>query len=122
MRVTDEVIPRQAWLGTAVNIGAGDGVGYDETASLFAAGFRGLAIEADEARFNVSLPKNLGPNVSTLFAEVTPGGIAAALESHGIPTEFDALKVDALKFDALKVDSERDAVLHRAPPRAFRNT
>ena len=99
LRVTDEISPRPAWCGMAVNVGASDGVGppvgYDETGSLFAAGFRGLVIEADEARFNVTLPKNLGPNVSKLFAEVTPGTIAAELESHRIPTEFEALKVDS---------------------------
>ena len=49
LRATDEVSPRPTWEGTAVNVGAGDGISYDETASLFAAGFGGVSVHRPSA-------------------------------------------------------------------------
>ena len=107
LAATDELSPRAKRQGTAVNIGASDGAAYDETYPLFQSGFHGVAIEADEARFNATLPNNLGPNVSVVWGEAAPHSIGAMLEGGGIMPTADSL--DALKLDT---DSHDLPILH----------
>ena len=81
LRATDEVSPRPTWEGTAVNVGAGDGISYDETASLFAAGFGGSGGAAAAAAANIAM----GVSSSLAESACIAKGRASANSGFGSP-------------------------------------
>jgi hypothetical protein len=82
-----------------VNIGAQDGVSYDDPAlPFFRADYVGLAIEAED---NPELAKNLpSPDIRKLTGTIlTPLNVADVLGAHHVPKGLDYLKLDIDGYD-----------------------
>ena len=83
----------------AVNLGAGDGVSYnDPVLPLYQAGWAGLAVEGE---LNEVLPANLpAPSIRKLIGTViTPDNVAQLLADNGCPESPDFLKLDIDGYD-----------------------
>ena len=83
----------------AVNLGAGDGVSYnDPVLPLYQAGWTGLAVEGE---LNEVLPANLpAPSIRKLIGTViTPDNVAQLLADNGCPESPDFLKLDIDGYD-----------------------
>lgn len=79
----------------AVDIGAGNGMRWSNTYSLFLAGWKGLGFEAD-ARKAAQLERayrNL-PGVCGVQSEVDPDNVVEILRSFAVPKEFGVLSLD----------------------------
>lgn len=91
---------------TAVDLGAGDGVRHSNTYALFAAGWRGLVVDADSERF-VKLARTYRGN-SEVFASrcrVTPSNVNSLLEAYEIAKDFEVLSLDIDSYDYWVLDS-----------------
>jgi len=99
---------------TAVDLGAGDGVRHSNTHALFAAGWRGLAIEADSRRlYRLARTYRNHPNVFVCRARVTPHNVVPLLAAYEIEPEFGLLSLDIDSYDYWVLD----ALLARFRPR-----
>ena len=99
---------------TAVDLGAGDGVRHSNTHALFAAGWRGLAVEADSRRlYRLARTYRNQPNVFVCRCHVTPYNVVPLLEAYEIAPEFDLLSLDIDSYDYWVLD----ALLARFRPR-----
>jgi hypothetical protein len=83
----------------AVNLGAGDGVSYnDPVLPLYRAGWAGLAVEGER---NAALMANLpSPSVRKLIGtSITPDNVVELLADNGCPEMPDFLKLDIDGYD-----------------------
>ena len=81
--------------GTAVDLGAGDGVRWSNTYALFTNGWRGVGVESDSRRFT-KLARAYR-HYSRVFAcrnLVTPHNVVALLQSYEIAKDFEVLSID----------------------------
>lgn len=80
---------------TVVDIGAGNGVRWSNTYSLFQKGWKGVGIEADSERFSRLLRayKNL-PNAHACHSTADPDNIVPLLKSLNVESGFSVLSVD----------------------------
>ena len=107
-----ELLPRGAH--TAVDLGAGDGVRHSNTHALYAAGWAGLAVEADSRRaYRLARTYRNHPRVFVARCRVTPHNVGALLEAYGIEPEFGVLSLDIDSYDYWVLD----ALLARYRPR-----
>src|ERR687886_2222772 len=84
----------------AVDLGAGDGVRHSNTHALFAAGWRGLAVEADGRRLaRLARTYRNHPHVFVCRARVTPRNVVPLLEAYEIESEFGVLSLDIDSYD-----------------------
>ena len=99
---------------TAVDLGAGDGVRHSNTHALFTAGWRGLAVEADNRRlYRLARTYRNHPQVFVCRARITPTNVCALLAAYEIETAFDLLSLDIDSYDYWVLD----ALLTRFRPR-----
>jgi hypothetical protein len=80
---------------TVVDIGAGNGVRWSNTYSLFQKGWKGVGIEADGEKFCrlVRAYKNL-PQAHACHSTANPDNIVPLLKSLGVESGFSVLSVD----------------------------
>jgi len=80
---------------TVVDIGAGNGIRWSNTYSLFLEGWKGAGIEADERKFAQlqRAYKNL-PNAVAVHQTADPDNIVALLQSLDIEKDFSVLSLD----------------------------
>jgi hypothetical protein len=80
---------------TVVDIGAGNGVRWSNTYSLFQKGWKGVGIEAHSERFSRLLRayKNL-PNAHACHSTADPDNIVPLLKSLNVESGFSVLSVD----------------------------
>jgi hypothetical protein len=80
---------------TVVDIGAGNGVRWSNTYSLFLSGWGGVGIEADSRQFSrlVRAYKNL-PQAHAAHCMADPANIVPLLKSLGIEKNFSVLSLD----------------------------
>src|SRR5918993_1853469 len=80
---------------TVVDIGAGNGVRWSNTYSLFQKGWRGVGIEADSEKFTrlVRAYKNF-PQAHACHSTADPDNIVPLLKSLGVDRGFSVLSVD----------------------------
>jgi hypothetical protein len=99
---------------TAVDLGAGDGIRHSNTHALFAAGWAGLAVEADSRRaYRLARTYRKHPRVYVSRCRVTPHNVVALLEAYELEPEFDVLSLDIDSYDYWVLD----ALLARFRPR-----
>ena len=91
---------------TAVDLGAGDGVRHSNTHALFSHGWRGLAVDADTARF-YRLARNYrnDPQVFTCRCLVRPQSVVNLLRAYEVPEEFEVLSLDIDSYDYWVLDA-----------------
>jgi len=90
----EELLPQDA-PKTVVDIGAGNGVRWSNTYSLFLQGWKGAGVEADERKF-VQLQRayrNL-PNARAVHESADPDNIVSLLKSLDIEQNFSVLSLD----------------------------
>ncbi len=98
----------------AVDLGAGDGVRHSNTHALFAAGWHGLAVEADSRRsYRLARTYRNHPHVFVCRARVTPQNVVPLLEAYEIEPAFGVLSLDIDSYDYWVLD----ALLARFRPR-----
>ena len=103
-RLVAELLPG-AGPGTAVDLGAGDGIKGSNTYALFRRGWRGLGVEADARRARRLAHAYRGlPGVAARHARVTPSNVAELLKSHGVRPGFDLLSLDIDSYDYWVLD------------------
>lgn len=80
---------------TVVDIGAGNGVRWSNTYSLFLSGWKGVGIEADSNKFAQLLRayKNLA-QAHACYSRASPDNIVPLLNSFGIQSNFGVLSID----------------------------
>lgn len=80
---------------SVVDIGAGNGVRWSNTYSLFQKGWHGVGIEADAEKFSrlVRAYKNL-PHAQACHSTANPENIVPLLRSLGVETGFSVLSLD----------------------------
>jgi hypothetical protein len=89
-----------------VDIAASDGVDQSNTFSLFDAGWTGLALEADPARFRALAAVHARrPGVGLARTFVTPGNVRDLLRGFGIPRDFGFLSFDIDGYDHYVLDA-----------------
>lgn len=90
----DELLP-QDHSRTVVDIGAGNGVRWSNTYSLFQKGWQGVGIEADSEKFSrlVRAYKNL-PQANACHSTADPDNIVPLLKSLGVESGFSVLSLD----------------------------
>jgi hypothetical protein len=90
----DELLPRDH-SQTVVDIGAGNGVRWSNTYSLFQKGWKGVGIEADSEKFSrlVRAYKNL-PEAQACHSTAAPDNIVPLLKSLGVESGFSVLSLD----------------------------
>jgi hypothetical protein len=93
-RYLQELLP-PSYAKTAVDIGAGNGMRWSNTYSLFLKGWTGVGIEADQHKF-LQLQRAYRdlPGVHALQSRAAPGNIAELLKSLGITSHFGVLSLD----------------------------
>jgi hypothetical protein len=94
LQYIDELLP--PWYAkAAVDIGAGGGMRWSNTYSLFLEGWSGVGIEANNTKFNLlqRAYRDLA-NVKSCHTRVDPYNICDLLHSCGIPTNFGVLSLD----------------------------
>jgi len=86
--------------GCCVDIAAGDGMSMSNTYSLYQEGWRGLAVELDEQRFQF-LAENYADleKVNLARCKVTPKNVLSLLAANEIPESFDFLNLDMDGYD-----------------------
>ncbi len=86
--------------GCCVDIAAHDGMFMSNTYSLYADGWKGLAVEFDAKRFSY-LARNYWelPHVGLAKCKVTPQNILPLLHAYEIPQQFDFLSLDIDGYD-----------------------
>ena len=78
--------------GTAVDLGAGDGVRWSNTYALFTNGWRGVGVESDSRRFTkLARAYRHYPRVFACRNLVTPHNV---LQSYEIAKDFEVLSID----------------------------
>lgn len=89
-----ELLPRDH-SRTVVDIGAGNGVRWSNTYSLFQKGWKGVGIEADAEKFSrlVRAYKNL-PKAQACHSTADPDNIVPLLKSLGVDGGFSVLSLD----------------------------
>ena len=81
--------------GTAVDLGAGDGVRWSNTYALFTNGWRGVGVESDSRRFTkLARAYRHYPRVFACRNLVTPHNVVALLQSYEIAKDFEVLSID----------------------------
>lgn len=81
--------------GTAVDIGAGDGIRRSNTYALFRSGWRGVGVEADEYTVcKLAQAYKYYPNVGLCRCRVTPDNVVPLLQAYGVPRDFEFLSLD----------------------------
>ena len=84
----------------AVDVAACDGVTNSNTLALYEAGWAGLAVEGDPARFaGLARAYRRLPRVALARAWVTPENVVALLHGHGAPHEPGFLNLDIDGYD-----------------------
>jgi hypothetical protein len=79
----------------AVDIGAGNGMRWSNTYSLFLAGWQGLGIEADVRKFRqLERAYRDLPDVKACNSKAGPENVVSILQSFGIPKDFAVLSLD----------------------------
>lgn len=90
----DELFP-PAHLGTAVDIGAGDGIRRSNTYALFREGWTGVGIESDAHTVcKLARAYKYYPNVALCRCRVTPHNVVPLLQAYGVKREFEVLSLD----------------------------
>lgn len=81
--------------GTAIDIGAGDGVRWSNTYALFKDGWHGVAFETDGRKFRrlVRAYRHY-PDVFACSERVIPDTVAPLLKSYGVEKNFEVLSLD----------------------------
>jgi hypothetical protein len=80
---------------TAVDIGAGDGIRWSNTYSLFLNGWQGVGIEFDSRKFvNLAQAYKYFTSVFACRNRATPDNIVALLNSYEIEKDFSVLSLD----------------------------
>jgi hypothetical protein len=91
---------------TAVDLGAGDGIRHSNTHALFAAGWRGLAVEYDSRRaYRLARTYRNQPNVFVCRHRVTPQNVGALLHAYELAPEFGLLSLDIDSYDYWVLDA-----------------
>lgn len=86
--------------GFAVDVAACDGVTKSNTFGLYAAGWSGLAVEGDPARFaSLARAYRRFPDVSLARLWVTPDNVVPLLRGHRAPADFGFLNLDIDGYD-----------------------
>jgi hypothetical protein len=99
---------------TAVDIGAGDGIRSSNTYHLFARGWRGLGIEADDAKYRrLRRTYEAFPNVVACHSTVTVENVISLLDGNRTEREFGVFSKDIDGNDYWVLD----AVLAKYRPR-----
>ena len=81
--------------GTAVDLGAGDGVRWSNTYALFTNGWKGVGVESDTRRFTkLARAYRHYPQVFACRNLVTPHNVVALLQSYEIEKDFEVLSID----------------------------
>ena len=92
--------------GFCVDIGASDGLTMSNSRALFEAGWSGLAVEYDPAKFAALARASAGlPNVSLAKCKVTPENVLPLLQAHSTPERFDFLTLDIDGYDYFVLES-----------------
>jgi hypothetical protein len=80
---------------SAVDIGAGDGIRWSNTYSLFSQGWRGLGVEGDPRKIiKLARAYQRYPNAFACRARVTPGTINPLLYAYEMEKDFSVLSLD----------------------------
>src|SRR5437868_13196727 len=99
---------------TAVDLGAGDGIRHSNTHTLFASGWRGLAVEYDSRRaYRLARTYRNHSNVFVCRCRVTPQNVVSLLHAYELAPEFGLLSLDIDSYDYWVLD----ALLARFRPR-----
>lgn len=90
----DELLPA-AIPHVAVDIGAGNGMRWSNTYSLFLAGWQGVGVETDQRKF-MQLQRAYRdlPNVKASNSQVEPDNVIQLLQSFAVPKNFAVLSLD----------------------------
>ena len=85
-----ENIPRYA-----VDIGAGNGIRWSNTYSLFLSGWEGFGVEADDRKF-VQLERAYRdlPNVKAKLSQIGPDNVISVMREFNTPKDFGVLSLD----------------------------
>ncbi|HYX40850.1 MAG TPA: hypothetical protein VE821_04095, partial [Pyrinomonadaceae bacterium] len=90
----------------AVDLGAGDGIRHSNTHTLFASGWRGLAVEYDSRRaYRLARLYRNHPNVFVCRCRVTPQNVVALLSAYELAPEFGLLSLDIDSYDYWVLDA-----------------
>ncbi len=90
----------------AVDLGAGDGVRHSNTHALFAAGWRGLAVELDSRRaYRLARTYRNHPQVFVSRCRVTPQNVVPLLQAYELAAEFGVLSLDIDSYDYWVLDA-----------------
>ena len=93
-RYISELLPETNH-GTAVDLGAGNGVRWSNTYALFTNGWSGVGVESDSRRFTkLARAYRHYPRVFACRNLVTPHNVVALLESYEIEKNFEVLSID----------------------------
>lgn len=83
-----------------VDIGAGDGRYASNSLALFEQGWKGLAVEGDETRFEKMLRNHAKlPGVEHRREMITPDNVLGLLDAHRVPADFGFLTLDIDSWD-----------------------
>ena len=90
----EELLPRD-YPKTVVDIGAGNGIRWSNTYSLFLSGWRGVGIEADSRKFaRLERAYRKLPQARACHETADPDNIVPLLKSLGIEKNFSVLSLD----------------------------
>lgn len=90
----DELLPPN-YSKTVVDIGAGNGIRWSNTYSLFLRGWRGVGIEADSRKFaRLERAYRKLPQARACHETADPDNIVPLLKSLGIEKNFSVLSID----------------------------
>jgi hypothetical protein len=93
-RYISELLP-EIKQGTAVDLGAGDGVRWSNTYALFTNGWSGVGVESDSRRFaKLARAYRHYPRVFACRNRISPDNVVAFLQSYEIPKDFEVLSID----------------------------
>lgn len=79
----------------AIDIGAGNGIRWSNTYSLFLSGWQGFGVEADDRKF-VQLERAYRdlPNVMARHSQIDPDNVISVLREFNTPKDFGVLSLD----------------------------
>jgi hypothetical protein len=81
--------------GTAVDIGAGDGLRWSNTYALFSSGWKGVGFESESRKFSkLARAYRHFPDVFACGDRITPDTAARLLKSYAVEKDFDVLSLD----------------------------
>lgn len=104
------LVPDDARLRTAVDIGAGDGIRGSNTYALFHRGWRGVGFEGDAKRARRLARAYRGfADVAARHALVTPSNVVGLLRAAGVPEDFGVLSLDIDSYDYWVLDRVLDS-------------